>query len=165
MRIENETLIAAPPFVVWSVTADIERWPEWTPTVTRVRLLDDGALATGSRVELKQPAMPVVTWEVTDLVPGSRFTWVGALRGMRMEATHELMPRGDSTRNVLRLELSGWVTRALGPLMRWSVARALRQENAGLRARCEALAQRTRSGARTLAPHGAQDVADSKRRS
>ena len=28
--------IPAPPDRVWAVIADVERWPEWTPTVTRI---------------------------------------------------------------------------------------------------------------------------------
>jgi len=38
--------IAAPPGGVWAVIADVERWPEWTPTVTRLQRLDRGQRST-----------------------------------------------------------------------------------------------------------------------
>lgn len=136
MRIEDEIRIAAPPETVWRVTTDVERWPEWTPTVTRVRRIDAGPLAVGSAVEIRQPAMPAVIWTVTELAPPRRFAWEGRLRGLRMVATHELSPDGSGTRNRLSIELTGPLAPLLGPLLRWSVGRALRRENRGLRTRC-----------------------------
>ena len=36
MEVENTIHIEAPPAIVWAVTVDVERWPEWTPTVESV---------------------------------------------------------------------------------------------------------------------------------
>lgn len=55
-------------------------------------------------------------------------------------ATHELSNRETGTQSVLRLEMSGVVARLLWPLMRFSARRSLERENAGLKAKCEALA-------------------------
>ena len=136
MRRDDEILIPAAPAEVWSATTDVERWPEWTPTVTRVRRLDAGPLAVGSAAEIRQPAMPPVIWTVTELAPPRRFVWEGRLRGLRMVATHELASDPHGTRSRLSIELTGPLARLLGPLLRWSVGRALRRENQGLRTRC-----------------------------
>ncbi len=48
---------------------EVERWPEWAPTVTAVRPLDDGPLAVGSRVRVEQPRIPPTVYVVTELKP------------------------------------------------------------------------------------------------
>ena len=45
-----ETEINASAELVWATMRDVERWPEWTPTVTSVRLRTPLPLAVGSRV-------------------------------------------------------------------------------------------------------------------
>lgn len=46
LNVQDAIHINATPEVVWRVTVDVERWPEWTPTVTSVRRT--GLRMTGS---------------------------------------------------------------------------------------------------------------------
>lgn len=140
MQIEDTIEIAAPRDVVWSVTVDLERWPEWTPTVTSIRRLDEGRLRVGSRARLQQPGLPEAEWEVTALTPGRLFTWQTRVRGIGMVASHELTPNGNGTRNLLRIELRGIVALTVWPLLRGALRRALERENAGLKRHCEGIA-------------------------
>jgi uncharacterized protein YndB with AHSA1/START domain len=45
MRYEIEVDIDSTPEAVWAVLADVERWPEWTPSMTLVRRLEDGSVS------------------------------------------------------------------------------------------------------------------------
>jgi len=140
MNIEHTIRIAAPSEVVWQVTADVERWPDWTPTVKSVIRLGAEPLGPGSEVMIEQPGQPPAVWIVTVFEPGRRFAWRTSRRGLSMVGTHDLISEGDGTENVLRLEASGWVAVLLSPILRLAIRRALARENQGLRARCEAIA-------------------------
>ncbi|MDQ4132275.1 MAG: SRPBCC family protein [Actinomycetota bacterium] len=79
---ETSLDIDAPVAEVWAVISDVERWPEWTASVSEVKLLSPGPLAVGLRVRVKQPRLPTTVWEVTTLVPGQSFTWKATGPGM-----------------------------------------------------------------------------------
>jgi uncharacterized membrane protein len=70
MEVQDSILIKASLDVVWAVTADVERWPEWIPTVMSVRLVSTRELGTGSVARIKQPLQPESEWVVTDLRTG-----------------------------------------------------------------------------------------------
>ena len=82
--------IDAPATVVWDVFSDVERWPEWTDSVTRLVALDGPGLAVGKRFEIKQPRMPKLVWEVTDVAPGKSWTWVQRSPGGLTVASHDV---------------------------------------------------------------------------
>ena len=96
MEFSITTEIDAPPDVVFAVMTDIERWPEWTPTVTRIDRLGDtgGPLALGSRVRIVQPKVPPAEWMVTALEPGRGFRFVSRSPGATVEANHWAEPTG-----------------------------------------------------------------------
>jgi hypothetical protein len=137
MRVTNALHIDAAPDVVWAVTRDIERWPEWTPTVTAVRLVDGGELAVGSVARIRQPMQPESDWIVTELEPGRRFAWETRRPGLRMLGRHEIEPEGAGTRNILTVEAGGALAVLLWPVLRLAMRKALADENRGLRDRCE----------------------------
>lgn len=137
MTLEETIHIDAPPDVVWAVTEDMERWPEWTRTVTAARRLDDGPFGIGSRVRIKQPAQAESDWTVTEYVSGAGFTWESRRRGLRMAASHRIWKDESGTFNTLRIEASGVVAVLFWPLFRIAIRRALQAENRGLKARCE----------------------------
>ncbi len=62
--------IAALPQLVWSVMVDVERWPDWTSSVARVKLISRGPLRVGSRVRIHHPNLPPAFWKVTENTQG-----------------------------------------------------------------------------------------------
>ena len=59
--------INVPADHVWAVIRDVESWPEWTPTVKKIRWLDKGSLAVGSGALIWQPKLLPAKWRVTEL--------------------------------------------------------------------------------------------------
>jgi hypothetical protein len=134
------TEIDAPPEVVFAVLSEVERWPEWTPTVTRVeRLGDAGApLALGSRLRIVQPKVPPAEWTVTALEPGRGFRFVSRSPGATVEANHWAEPAGAGhSRVTLSVTFAGLLGRAIGWMMRGLNRRYIAQEAAGLKRRSE----------------------------
>jgi uncharacterized membrane protein len=138
MITESGAAIDAPADVVWTVFSDVERWPEWTASVTRLRALDGPELAVGKRYEIKQPRMPKLVWEVTDIEPGASWTWVQRSPGGLTVARHDVIATSARECEVKqRLDQRGPVGLVVGVLMRPMTKRYLELEAAGLKARSE----------------------------
>src|SRR5262245_4363454 len=88
--------------VVCDVFSDVEHWPEWTASVTRLIALDGPGLAVGKRFEIKQPRMPKLVWEITELTPGSSWTWVQRSPGGMTVARHDVIQESDRRTQVRR---------------------------------------------------------------
>ena len=130
--------VEAPVEQVWEVLREVELWPEWAPTVTSVRRLDDGPLAVGSRVRVEQPRIPPTEYVVTELEPGRSFTWVATGPGVRTTARHMLEELGTgSTRVTLAVEQAGPVGVVMGRFYRRLTDRYLTAEAEGIKARSE----------------------------
>lgn len=116
---------------------DVERWPEWTASVTSVRRLDEGPLRVGSRVRIRQPRLPTTTWTVTEVVAGESFTWVAAGPGFTTTASHRVRPDASGSVATLALNQAGAVGALVGGLTARLTHRYLDLEAAGLRGRAE----------------------------
>jgi uncharacterized protein YndB with AHSA1/START domain len=132
--------IDAPADLVWEIFTDVEHWPDWTASVTRLSGLDGAQLAVGRRFEIKQPRMPRLRWTVTDITPGASWTWVQRAPGGLTSARHEVVPTANG-RTVVRqqLEQRGLIGSLVGVLMRRMTRRYLDLEAQGLKARSEDL--------------------------
>jgi uncharacterized membrane protein len=141
MDIVETVDIDAPADVVWSVIADVQRWPGWTDSIDELRVTSSGPMAVGSTAVVKQPRMPRATWTVTEWDPGRSFTWEASGPGLRTAAVHAVEPTGAAT---CRVTLSVHETGPLDGLMRLLYARRFRAyvalEAAGLARRSVELA-------------------------
>jgi uncharacterized membrane protein len=117
MEHEETVTISAPVERVWAVMADVERWPEWTASISSVSLVGDAPLGVGSQVRIKQPGFPAVVWTVDDWRPNVRFTWLASSPGVDSVGNHEVALGPDGTTRVtLRIRQTGpavWLLRLL----------------------------------------------------
>ena len=140
MHAEDGIDIAAPADVVWRIYADVERWPEWTESVTEVDLGGE-ALAVGASARIRQPKLPRATWVVTELTPGRSWSWEARSPGAVSVGHHRVTPTADGTsRAELSIDQSGPLGGLVGRLVAGLTRRYLRMEAEGLKAASEAAA-------------------------
>lgn len=117
---------------MWQLTVDVARWPEYTPTISRIEPLEP--LQVGARVRIKQPGQPALIWTVTAFEPPALFQWETRLPwGTRMVGTHRILPTAAGCVNHLELELSGPGSWILGVVCGPMLGLALWLENRGFR--------------------------------
>ena len=118
--IEASSTSSAPPDRLWLVVSEVERWGERLPTFTSVQAVEPWrAVGVGSRFEVRQPALPSATYEVTDWEPGRSFTWVARSPGVTTTATHTVTARDGGSAVDLALDWSG----PLAPVIRLLLGR------------------------------------------
>lgn len=137
MELTTSIDIQVPPNVVWAVWSDVERWPEWTASVSRIERFEPGPLAIGHRARVRQPKLPTAVWQVTKLEAGRGFEWVSASPGARVTGYHWIEPQGSGSRARLGVVFAGPVARLVGWLTRSLTERYLELEANGLKSRSE----------------------------
>jgi uncharacterized protein YndB with AHSA1/START domain len=129
--------IDAPRERVWAIMSDIERWSEWTASVTRIRQLTPGPMAVGTRALVRQPKLPPAFWKVVSFEPNEAFTWVTWSPGVSVTARHSVQSTGSGSRATLSLQFAGLLGPMLARLTRDLNDRYLALEAAGLKRRSE----------------------------
>jgi hypothetical protein len=131
--------IQAPPSRVWSVLLDVERWPQWTTSVARVKRLEIGPLTLGSRTRIYQPRLSAAVWKVTALDEAHRsFSWSARTIGTKVLAVHQVEKYGTGCRVTLELYYSGILGALMSRLLRELNLDYLKREATGLKRYCEA---------------------------
>lgn len=131
------TTIDAPADLVWRTVADVERWSEWTPTITSISRHDTGDLREGSTADVAQPKQPLREWTVTSVTPGHQFTWVASATGMRLTAGHTVSTEGGRTVVELTFAVAGFLAPVASLLVGRTILTAIQTEAASLKAWCE----------------------------
>ncbi len=140
MYIERSIDIAAPPERVWAIFSDVERWHEWTASVTSVTRLDDGPFGVGSRARVVQPKINPAVFEVTEFNAGRNFVWTTTNGGVRAVANHRVEPAPGGTRVTISLDFAGFPLLFLGWWVRRLTNRYFTMETEGLKRVSEAAA-------------------------
>jgi hypothetical protein len=126
------------PARVWPVLLDVERWPEWTTSVTRVQRMDIGPLTLGSRTRIWQPKLMPAVWQVTSLDEKRRiFAWTTRGVGIKIVGRHQVEAVGAHSRVTLSVHFSGLLGAIVARIYRDLNWDYLSREANGLRCRCE----------------------------
>jgi uncharacterized membrane protein len=131
--------IDAPPETVWKVMTDVERWPDWTRSITTLKRLDKGPFAVGSRARVKQPKLLPAVWTVTRLDAGRSFTWMSGMPGFRAIGYHAVKPGFNGSEITLVVLFEGIFGGIAGRFLGKLNEEYLEMEATGLKACCEAL--------------------------
>lgn len=122
---------------VYAVMADIERWHEWTPSVTSIKRLDAGPFVVGSRAVIRQPKFPPALWTVSAIDGKRSFSWVSRAPGITVTARHAIDTVGRVSRATLSLRYEGLLGGLLARMTRRITNRYLALEANGLKERSE----------------------------
>lgn len=141
-RYERVVQIAAPPATVWSVLEDVERWPEWTPSILSVVRQEATAFGLDSTANVRPKGFPESLLRVTEFSPGRSFTWEGSGGpGLRVILPHVIELDGDASRVTLSVTAAGPAAPFLGWLVARMARRNIKTEAESLKRRAEQIAR------------------------
>jgi hypothetical protein len=130
-------MINAPREHIWKIMSDVENWNGWTSSVRKVKRLEKGPLAVGSRMLIYQPKLPPAYWRVTDLQQGWSFTGVTRGPGVSITAHHYIEEAAGGSKVTLSIEFRGFLAPVLARLTARLNNRYLDLEASGLKKRSE----------------------------
>ena len=112
----NSLTINASQEAVWKVLSNVAHWHEWTPTVTKVEVLNTPELKLGNRYKVIQPKLQPVVWTITEL-NSANFTWESKSSGMHMVAEHVVKPiNANQSEVTLTFAFNGWLGNFIGKM-------------------------------------------------
>ena len=138
-RFEASIEVNAPAALIWSVMSDIERWPEWTASITSIERTETGPLGVGSKARVKQPKLAAANFVVTTWQPERGFDWVTSNAAVTAVGRHWIAPAATGARVTLAVEFSGPLSGVIAWLYGGLTTRYVRMEAEGLKQRSEAL--------------------------
>jgi hypothetical protein len=129
--------INATPERVWRIMADIERWPEWTESISKIEPQDDAVFAVGSRIRVFQPKLRPALFTITAWEPNRGFTWTSKTMGLQVEGRHEIEATSSGSKVTLTLKFVGLLAGVIGFVGRRLTEHYMELEIEGLKARSE----------------------------
>lgn len=105
VHVRNTIEISAPAGVVWAWLLRAERWPQWYPNSSRVRIDGPTAPDLGPAVTFRWQTFGVsLVTTVEEFVPGERIAWRAISVGVDAYHAWLIVPRGDDACHVLTEE-------------------------------------------------------------
>jgi hypothetical protein len=137
-RFSTSIDIQAPPARVWAIMSDVERWHEWTASITSVERVDAGEMRVGSTARVKQPKLAPANFIVTEWQPERGFDWVTRNPLVTATGRHWIASIPGGSRVTLGVEFSGPLAGLIAWLYGGLTTRYVQMEAEGLKRRSEA---------------------------
>ena len=116
IKFSTSLAINASQDLIWKVLSDVAHWHEWTPTVTKVEVLNTPEIKLGNRYKVIQPKLQPVVWTITEL-NSANFTWESKSPGMHMVAEHVVKPINVNQAEVsLTFAFNRWLGNLIGKM-------------------------------------------------
>ena len=116
IKFSTSLAINASQDLIWKVLSDVAHWHEWTPTVTKVEVLNTPEIKLGNRYKVIQPKLQPVIWTVTEL-NSANFTWESKSPGMHMVAEHIVKSiNANQSEVTLTFAFNGWFGNLIGKM-------------------------------------------------
>ena len=149
-RTESRITIGSSVREVWAYVCDVERWPEWAPTVLECRVRGGAPLQPGSRVEQRAKGILGTSRRrsqgVTVVEAPHHLAFAGPMGTSAARWGMELEPVDDKQTDAMmwiEVDLAG-IMRAVPGLLKGSIQRVSDREMAAIKAAVES---DTRGGA------------------
>ena len=116
IKFSTSLAINASQDLIWKVLSDVAHWHEWTPTVTKVEVLNTPEIKLSNRYKVIQPKLQPAVWTITEL-NSANFTWESKSPGMHMVAEHVVKPINANQADVtLTFAFNGWLGNLIGKM-------------------------------------------------
>jgi hypothetical protein len=132
-----DIFIKAPIEQVWRILSDLENWPSWNKGVSKIRV--SGPIAPGTSFVWTANGSKI-TSRLEEIDPPRRIAWSGRMPGIRATHVWELRAEGVGTRVRTEESFEGIVAGLLRGIMTKTLAKAINQGTASLRAVAESQA-------------------------
>lgn len=137
LHFEQSVVINASAERIWAVLIDMERWPEWTASMSSIKRGEDTPFGVGATAHIKQPRLPAADWLVTEAQPDRWFASETKSPGLRMTAGHRITPATSGCTVTLSIDQSGFMSGFIGRIYGARIRRYLEMEANGLKQRVE----------------------------
>ena len=141
-RTESRITIASSVREVWAYLCDVDRWPEWAPTVLECRVRGGAPLQPGVQVEQRARDLwrtHVRSQEVTAVEAPRYVAFAGTMGMSPARWAMELEPVDDGQTDAMmwvEVDLAG-IMRAVPGLLKGSIQRVSNREMAAIKATVE----------------------------
>jgi len=120
MRFESSVDINAPVAKVWVLVDKLEEWPQWMPSIKKIKKVSEGPLGADSQLSVTASVSGFtlkLLMTITKFVPERNVVLQGKVLGTRLTRFYTLEPVNGKTKLTIGGDVSGplaWLARRGG---------------------------------------------------